>query len=110
MSNTKQCDREASRVRWISVEDGLPDDGEEVLILTDEAQIYAPSGTSGCMHCAKFIKGRTAAEVSATKTTGFADEFGNNLRPFRWRGDGPCSWFGQDVTHWARIASPFNGE
>lgn len=87
---------------WISVNDELPNDRETVLIYTDE---FENEYLEGC-HVATFCRGRPNAEAVASGAFKWADEWGNNHRPFRWRGDGPCSWFGQEVTHWARIVPP----
>lgn len=88
---------------WISVDDLLPEDGDIVLIKTNCTNVRGARNQLRQHHVATFYKGRTAAEVARTGIQRFADEGCNNLRPYRWSGDGPCSWFGQDVTHWMPI-------
>jgi len=94
------------QMKWIDVRHELPNDDETVLIFTNETNVFGPNRRLMREHVATFRRGRTATEVAATRRQEFADEYGNNLRPFRWVGDGPCSWFGQEVTHWARIIPP----
>lgn len=91
---------------WINVVDELPNDGEVVLIYTNETNVFGYGGRLMREHVATFRKGRALQEVEASGHIEFADEWGNNLKPFRWQGDGPCDWFGQQVTHWARISPP----
>lgn len=93
-------------MEWIDVEVALPDDGEVVLIYTNETNVYGRGRRLMREHVATFYRGRSADEVDPIGRQDFADECGNNLRPFRWAGAGPLSWFGQDVTHWARINPP----
>ena len=93
-------------MEWIDVQDALPENGDAVLIYTNETNVFGPDGRLMREHVATFYKGRSADEVEAIGQQEFADECGNNRVPFRWKGDGPCSWFGQEVTHWARIVPP----
>lgn len=88
---------------WINTEDRVPEHGDVVLIRTNRTNVTTYRGQPMQHHVATFCKGVTAAEVEASGVQHFADEGGNNLRPYRWSGDGPCSWFGQDVTHWMQI-------
>ena len=93
-------------MEWFDVHDVLPQDGEAVLIYTNETHVFGHGGRLMREHVTTFCQGRAAAEGEASRRQEFADECGNNRRPFRWKGDGPCSWFGQEVTHWARIVTP----
>lgn len=62
-----------------------------MLVYTNETNVFGRNGELMRAHVATFSQ---------------CDQGGNNLLPFRWQGDGPCSWFGQQVTHWARIIPP----
>ena len=84
-------------MEWISVDDKLPTDTQKVLIAVRGSNIQ----------CATFHKGKTKEQVAETHMMCGSDEYGNNLRPFRWYADGgPMSWFGQDVTHWMPLPVP----
>ena len=78
-------------MKWIPTHERLPGAGSVVLV-----------HTSGAMHVATFVPGRE----NPGDCVRFADKFGNNKVPYRWRGDGPCSWFGQEVSHWCEIEAP----
>lgn len=93
-------------MEWIDVHEALPEDGDVVLIYTNKTNVHGRGGRLMREHVATFCKGRTHAEVEASGRQEFADECGNNRRPFRWDGNGPCAWWGQDVTHWAWIVPP----
>lgn len=83
---------------WISVDDRLPEDGQMVLIYDGRAYQWKPT-----VNCAIFQKGKTAAQLKeeGCRVISFADEYGNNKKPYRWRAVlGPMVWFGQMVTHW----------
>ena len=92
--------------RWINIEDELPNDKEVVLIKTNEQNVFGHNGELMQLHIATFVKGKTKEELENSKTFCGADEWGNNLRPYRWDGDGPCDWFGQEVEYWSRINKP----
>lgn len=74
-------------LEWISISDGLPNEGEYVMIHANSV-IY--HGISPC-----FISAFEAAQ-----------EMDNNLVPYRWRGPGPFMFHGQDVDYWARFEGP----
>lgn len=96
-----------SGILWIDAGTALPKDGEVVLIYTDENHVRDREGHPIRAHVAMFCQGRTAAVVEATGRQGWADQKGNNLVPFRWDSvAGPGDWYGQRVTHWARIEPP----
>ena len=40
----------------------------------------------------------------------FADEEGNNLVPYGFRGEGPSSYFGQNITYWCKLPKKINKE
>ena len=40
----------------------------------------------------------------------FADEEGNNLVPYRFKGEGLSSYFGQDITHWCKLPKKIKKE
>lgn len=93
-------------MEWIKANDALPEDREVVFIYTDETNVFGINSRLMREHVATFIRGRTADQVNALKRHSASDEFGNNKLPFYWKGDGPCAWFGQEVTHWLRIVPP----
>lgn len=93
---------------WISVEDGLPKDGEIVLIYDGNAYQWKPEQS-----VAKFVKGKSKEQLKAEgyKTICSADEDGNNKKPYKWVStNSPMSWFGQMVTHWMPLPQPPKGE
>lgn len=87
---------------WISVAYELPDNLDVVLIRTSETNVFGRGGVLRNMHVAQFCRGNTSAE-NPKGPWGQDDQYGNNRCPYSWHGDGPCRWFGQDVTHWRRI-------
>lgn len=92
--------RQGEQNGWVSVEDRLPDDGDVVLIKTNKANVLGARNQLMQYHVATFCKGRNATEVKRSRVQQYADECGNNRRPYRWSGDGPCDWFGQEVEYW----------
>lgn len=99
---------------WISVNDELPEDGEEVLIWVGKiqvARIY--KGITG-EEREKMENGElpNPSEIGWSLSTGYVsmerskiyrncDVFGNNLVPYCWEStSGPMEWFGQSVSHW----------
>lgn len=93
--------------QWISVEERLPENGQQVLIYDGNATQWKAS-----VHSARFVKGRTHDEIMVEyRDTGrlwhtFGDEEGNNKKPYAWRGDAHMQWFGQQVTHWMPPPEP----
>lgn len=93
---------DAAEVKWISVEDELPENNQTVLIYFP----YSALIETCHIGVARFVKGlankeRLDRNDSRSKTWMFGDEGGNNLVPYRWAAEnGPCSWFGQEVTYW----------
>lgn len=99
---------------WVSTEDRLPEDGQDVLIYDGELGI------------AKFRRGISKEErermkrgefpdpeetgwtladgyfkVKRSDSYGPADEGWNNLVPYYWKQTrGPMQWFGQNVKYW----------
>lgn len=84
----------------ISIEDRVPEDRQVVLIYTNETNVFGSKGQLMRFHVATFVKGRTAEEVERDRCSTFGDQQWNNRVPYGWKGDGPCAWFGQEVTHW----------
>lgn len=102
------------QAEWISVNDGLPEDGEAVLIWVGKVQV------------ARIYKGITEeerekmkngelpnpSETAWSSSTGYVsikrsetyrrcDVFGNNSVPYCWEStSGPMKWFGQNVSYW----------
>lgn len=112
MSQEKQSE-------WISMEEKLPNEGEEVLIYAGEIGV------------AKLVRGISEEERRKMKneempdptehvwslSTGWReikrsdiyraeDEGFNNLKPFRFVGNGNAQWCGQNVTHWMPLPEP----
>jgi hypothetical protein len=92
---------------WIPTKSrNLPQDGDVVLIKTNCTNVRGRRNQLLQYHVATFCLGRSTSEVESSGVIRFADEHGNNLRPYRWSGDGPCAWFGQEVTHWMPLPEP----
>lgn len=96
--------RKQKEGEWISVEDRLPDDNQDVLIYDGNALQWKPS-----VSVATFSKGRTKEELrkGGYLRISCSDEDGNNKKPYCWR----CThshmiWFGQYVTHWKPLPEP----
>lgn len=89
---------------WISVKERLPNNKETVLIKTNKTNVFGYNNELKQYHVATFVRGKTKDEVEKTKCFCAHDEEGNNLRPYNWEGDGPCNWFGQEITHWKYIS------
>jgi len=89
---------------WISCNEQLPENRQLVII-------YAPKAQMSKINICTFEKGISKTEREELKLSGDerhlrysgADEDGNNRRPYRWKVQGPGSYFGQDVTHWMPI-------
>ena len=90
-------------IHWCSVEDLLPEDKEVVLIYEPNTNVFFSPQVRSRMHVAQFTRGRVP---EPGETIYWADQHSNNTVPYRWNGDGPCDWNGQEVTHWARLESP----
>lgn len=100
-------------MKWIAVEDGLPEDGQAVLVRYKgdnwkRTHTLADGSTrlNWRWQAASFVRGRTAEECRALNLYRGRDQFGNNLVPYCWEEFGPGTLFGQDVTHWAAITDP----
>jgi hypothetical protein len=90
-------------IDWISVRDRLPEHEQIVLIHEPNNNVFGYGNVRVRMHVAQFIRGRVPGPG---ETIRHADQWGNNQVPYIWEGDGPCSWNGQEVTHWAEIDPP----
>lgn len=104
---------------WISVEDDLPNEGEDLLIwigsaksarirkgITEEerqkmrnGELPNPKNEYWCKS-----QGYTLIERSEIYTS--ADVHGNNLVPYCWELDGGNTLFGQRVKYWAHQPQP----
>ena len=100
-------------MHWISVKDGLPEDGQAVLVRYKGDNWWSDHKLAdGSLHkqwrwqAARFVRGRTAEEVARDNVISIADQHGNNRVPYCWDEFGPGRLFGQDVTHWAAITDP----
>jgi hypothetical protein len=115
---------ERSKSEWISCADRLPEDKQRVLIYYPNKRCtYNNIGDHSSV--AWFIKGISEKERELMKqgklknltsegwcaSQGWTkhkrsdvyssgDVFGNNTVPYKWDGDGPMDWNGQEVTHW----------
>lgn len=87
---------------WISVEDKLPENFQRVIIKTNEDNSIGYDGKVINVYTAFFVKGKTKEEVARTNSTCFADQNGNNLKPYAWD-VAPLVLFGQEVTYWMPI-------
>lgn len=87
---------------WIPCSERLPENGQKVLV-------YREDGHSSGMSAARFIKGKTKEELESMEHPRycFEDQWGNNLRPYAWDGDGPMKWFGQDVIAWQPLPEAY---
>jgi hypothetical protein len=100
---------------WIRVAERLPEENTKVLICLCGGEIHTATIRKGITEQEReqmkkgllpdplepvynSLDGTRLAKRSSLY--GGADVFGNNLVPYRWDGDGPMSWFGQEVTHW----------
>lgn len=89
---------------WIACDEQLPEDRQ--LVIT-----YSPKSQMSKINICTFEKGISKTEREELKLSGDerhlrysgADEDGNNRRPYRWKVQGPGSYFGQEVTHWMPI-------
>lgn len=91
---------------WIKTEDMLPPYGKYVLARHNRGS-WVDREDQDNVNCVvvKLVKGRTHDEVWAQDPVvlKFADQEGNNQRPYAWDEFGPDSYFGQDITHWMVI-------
>lgn len=90
---------------WIKTEDRLPKDGQLVLIETNRTNVFYHNerGQEALKrhHVAVFRQG--GIPKPGEKSYWADQKPGYNLVPYRWDGDGPCNWFGQDVVRWMQI-------
>ena len=88
--NTKDMD---NAYNWISVNDRLPNDGDEVLIYTGYKYdiVSFNKGIS--------LNEREKDSSHRSKLIKPEDEYGNNKRPYNWT-NSPVQYFGQEITHW----------
>lgn len=100
-------------MKWISVEQALPINGQAVLVrrVGDNwnADHYLADGQLRHIWrwvACRFIRGRTKDEVRASGYSTMEDQIGNNERPYCWKEFGPGCLFGQDVSHWVAITDP----
>lgn len=89
-------------MKWISVHHHLPRDGQRVLVWLPKNNVFIGK-RNRMVHvtCAVFVRGKVPKQGEVVSFGDF-EFFGNNKVPYAWRGDG-CSYFGQDVSHWAKI-------
>jgi hypothetical protein len=100
-------------MKWISVDDGLPEDGQAVLVrynrdnwLRTHTLADGSTRLNWRWQAAIFVRGRTADECAAMNLYRGQDQWGNNRVPYQWEQFGPGDLFGQDVSHWAAITDP----
>lgn len=104
-------------MRWISVEDGLPEDGTAVLVRyagdnwgTAHKLADGQTRKRWRWQAALFVRGNDAATAKLLGVYRQEDQDGNNTLPYCWKQFGPGYLFGQDVTHWAAITDPGDAE
>lgn len=98
-------------MKWVSVEDELPRDGQAVLVRRNQDN-WGTLHTleDGSEHkiwrwkACQFIRGKV--KPGRHEVIYPEDQHGNNLRPYIWDEFGPGRLFGQDVSHWAAISDP----
>lgn len=118
-------------MEWISVEDKLPNDGEQVIVYLGN---YGQPNKFDIVKFNKGIsleeRGRMESGELPIKTTmlvnfrngvpkyteyprydvyGSEDEHGNNKKPYCWSNP-PMNYFGQYVTHWMPLPKEPNNE
>ena len=100
-------------MKWISVEDGLPEHNQAVLVRRCEDNWHtAHTLADGSEHkiwrwqAAQFRRGNTKVEAERLGVHRAQDEGYNNHRPYCWDEFGPGCLFGQDVSHWVAITDP----
>jgi hypothetical protein len=90
-------------IQWIPVTDRLPADLQIVLIHTNRTNVFGYGDKPKNLHVAQFVRGKVPKKGDAIR---WCDQHGNNERPYAWSGDGPCEYYGQEVTHWAELKPP----
>ena len=93
---------ECINIRWISVEDQLPEDGQKVLCLWWNIHCV----TRYNYDVMRFRKGRTAEEMENATVFRSADQWGNNKKPYCWDDERGYIHFGQDVFYWMPLPAP----
>lgn len=107
--------------QWISVKDRLPEEGKCVLILmgseievariekgiSEEERKKMKSGEIPDKEEFGYIPGRPVFTVKRSDAIKQADQWGNNLVPYKWYArSGPMQWFGQCVDYWMTLPEP----
>jgi hypothetical protein len=83
---------------WISVEDSLPPSGKNVLIYLKNDKISIASLSYGISKIER--DALKESDPERYRTYSFADEDSNNKVAYRWKENGPGSYFGQEVLYW----------
>ena len=92
-------------MKWISVEDELPQDNTYVLIHLIDMPWLDENDIEGkrFYKIARFHKGKSKKELAEMKCPISArDEWGNNNRPYGWSNP-PSHYCGQEVNFWMEI-------
>ncbi len=94
-------------MKWINVEDRLPDNNEYVLAIYNGGNWLSGGKSEGnhTYRVCQFVKGKTKEE-NLTGSWTFGDEGFNNQKPYAWLTTGPLRLFGQDVTYWMPLEPP----
>lgn len=89
---------------WINVEDRLPEDGQLVIIETNEDNCFYTDQNGKQRlwqhHIAIIRRGKIPGDNDDIE---FGDQWENNEVPYEWEGEGPQDWFGQEVVRWMPI-------
>jgi hypothetical protein len=93
-------------MKWISVEDALPEQDQRVLVFTPKTNLFI--GSPVRIYTMHFRSGRTKQELEQVErpAIGAEDEHGNNQRPYCWSCENSGSFFGQEVSHWMPLPNP----
>lgn len=99
-------------MKWISVEEKLPEPNKYVLAKHNRGTWY-DSDDQKNVNCVvvklkKGISQKDRDKLSSinnpvSNTYKAEDEHGNNLVPYAWFTFGPDKFFGQEITHWCEI-------
>ena len=107
-------------MKWINFEDKLPNDGDSILVYLGN---YIQSDKFQVVMFVKGISKKEREELKRNNTKELvrehlepvkykdgssprwntytsADEFANNTVPYKFNGNGPMSYFGQEGTQW----------
>ena len=117
-------DLDNAKIEWISVEEMLTEDGENVLIWVGKVESARIEKGISEEEREKMKNGELEdpIEYGWSESDGLkaykrsqayrgCDVFGNNMVPYCWKStSGPMEWFGQYATHWMPLPVPPKGD